>query len=78
MNSCKFCGKQIFWMNNNGKTQPFEDQFGTQKHTCQEFKQATKLLIQQVSELREQQQIDHNLIVKLISKFDEFTKKFSS
>ena len=76
--TCKFCGNQIFWCNLNGKNLPFDDQYGTQKHQCEEFKKETKSIQQQIFELREQQKIDHNLIVKLISKFEENTRKITS
>jgi len=72
------CGTQLFWCKLNGKNLPFEDQYETQRHQCEEYKREKKSFQQQIVELREQQQIDHNLIVKLISKFDEFTRKFSS
>jgi len=75
---CKFCGKQIFWFQLNGRNRPFEDQSGSLPHHCESFKKENITIQQKISHLQEQQQIDHNLIVTLISKLDAFTRKFSS
>ena len=76
MNPCKFCSQSIHWINSNGKWLPFEDSSGSQLHKCVEWKNQKQSMQLQISELREQQQIDHHLIVKLISKIGNSDKRY--
>ena len=76
MNSCKACNREIFWINVNGKPKPFEDSSGLQAHKCPEWDNQNRSVQQQIAFLREQQQIDHTLIVKLISKIENSDKRY--
>ena len=68
MSVCNYCNKQIHWFKINGKNKPFDDSAGTTYHQCEQFKQAHKTIEQRLLDLEERMQIDHNLLVKMISK----------
>ena len=76
MSSCKACKREIYWIDINGKPKPFDDISGYQPHKCAEWENQKQSIQQQIAEIREQQQIDHNLIVKLISKIENSDKRY--
>jgi len=72
---CKGCKKLIYILQiNDGSWKAFEDAFGSTRHECEQFEQARKTTEQRFVELEEKMQIDHNLLVKMISKINNNTR----
>lgn len=78
MNICKYCTKQIHWIKLNGESKPFDDPYGSTLHQCNQYQQQRKTLKEKISELQEQIQKNHNLIVKLIPRIADLEKRFES
>jgi hypothetical protein len=74
LNQCKYCSREIHWINVQGKLKPFDDSCGSQIHTCQGFLESRKSLEQRVFELEEKLQVTYDLVSKLIPRLQSLEK----
>lgn len=73
LSRCKYCSREIYWINVQGRLKPFDDSCGSQIHTCQGFLESRKSLEQRVFEL-EKLQVTYNLVCTLIPKLHSLEK----